>query len=85
MRRAPSRPNETSGMGGRVMYRPPLANGRVKLCLVSAGTLHPDSQILGSILVVPEATSLRPVFMLPLFFRRLPEAMKGPSNGPCRD
>lgn len=30
------------------MYRPPLANGRVKLCLVSTGTLHPDSQILGS-------------------------------------
>lgn len=33
---------------GRVMYRPPLANGRVKLCLVSTGTLHPDSQILVS-------------------------------------
>lgn len=30
------------------MYRPPLANGRVKLCLVSTGTLHPDSQILVS-------------------------------------
>lgn len=39
--------NEWNGVG-RVMYRPPLANGRVKLCLVSTGTLHPDSQILVS-------------------------------------
>ena len=69
--------NEWNGVG-RVMYRPPLANGRVKLCLVSTGTLHPDSQILVSpmyqrrLLVSPGiyisflSLSLSFIFFLPL-------------------
>ena len=40
-----SRTKRVERAGFRVMYRPPLANGRVKLCLVSTGnSLHPDSR-----------------------------------------